>query len=276
MTEYDELLTEVKAKAEAFRSSAKEYIPKMYSALRNENQNISPSDARDRIEKDCVGFWSRRTIIDALPDEAKDSKKQESGRLGGKKHKSAALSAAPNKLDKRRQIMVDTSGSSSQSQEPSCYERSDKEEPQLDIASQNNRAESKDESQSQRDHPSSQLEKEVQQLKQQIISLQEQHSLDANKIKELETESTKNHSMRPNQISRTQSEPPLSAPDMKKQNQIEFEFSMSLENLRYDLAQIFNETKGTGKVPFHGTIDVQTGKVTSILIGRRRTNEITN
>ena len=61
--------------------TAKEYIPKMYLALRDENPNFTPEDARDRIEKDCVNIWSKRTILDALPDEAKDLKKQKAGRL---------------------------------------------------------------------------------------------------------------------------------------------------------------------------------------------------
>ena len=76
MTKYDELLKEAKAKAEAFALTAREYIPKMYDALRNEDSNLTPEDARDRIQKDCIGIWSKRTILDALPDEAKDLKKQ--------------------------------------------------------------------------------------------------------------------------------------------------------------------------------------------------------
>jgi hypothetical protein len=52
----------------------------MYDALRTEDSNLSPEDARDRIEKDCLGIWSKRTILDALPDEAKDLKKQKAGR----------------------------------------------------------------------------------------------------------------------------------------------------------------------------------------------------
>ena len=68
MGKYDELLEEAKSKAAAYISTAKFYIPKMYNALMKENQNVSPADARDRIEKDCVGIWSKRTILDALPD----------------------------------------------------------------------------------------------------------------------------------------------------------------------------------------------------------------
>ena len=78
----------------------------MYQALCNENPNISAADARDRIEKDCVGIWSKRTIIDALPDEAKNPEKQKAGRLGQKKRNSAAFSAAPPK----RKIVMDTRG----------------------------------------------------------------------------------------------------------------------------------------------------------------------
>jgi hypothetical protein len=86
LSTYDQLLEEARGKARALILTAKEYIPKMYVALRNEDSNISPDDARDRIEKDCGGIWSKRTILDALPDEAKDRKKQKASRLrqGGK------------------------------------------------------------------------------------------------------------------------------------------------------------------------------------------------
>ncbi len=89
-------------------STAKIYIPKMYNALMNESKDISPEDARDRIEKDCFGIWAKRTILDALPDEAKNQKKQESGRLGQKKRNFAAVSAAPE--DGPAKIILDTNG----------------------------------------------------------------------------------------------------------------------------------------------------------------------
>jgi len=108
MTNYDELLHEVKTTFETFRrTTAHDYIPKMYEALRRENLNITPEDARDRIEKDCISIWSKRTILDALPDEAKNQEKQNSGRLGQKKRSSAAASAAP--LN-REEILIDTKG----------------------------------------------------------------------------------------------------------------------------------------------------------------------
>ena len=66
MGKYDDLLEEAKSRAAAYISTAKLYIPKMYNALMDENKNISPEDARDRIEKDCVGIWSKRTILDQV------------------------------------------------------------------------------------------------------------------------------------------------------------------------------------------------------------------
>jgi hypothetical protein len=94
LTKYDNLLEEVRKKATAFQAVAKTYIPRMYKALRNEVPHISPQDARDRIEKDCIVFWKKRTILEALPAEAKNPEKQEAGRLGQKKRNSAAVSAA--------------------------------------------------------------------------------------------------------------------------------------------------------------------------------------
>jgi hypothetical protein len=106
---YDELLEEARQRADAFRSTAKEFIPKMYKALRDEDPNTSsPGDARDRIEKDCIGIWSKRTILDALPNEAKDPEKQKSGRLSQKKAFSAAVSAAP--IEKKEEIIIDNEG----------------------------------------------------------------------------------------------------------------------------------------------------------------------
>jgi hypothetical protein len=46
--------------------------------------------------------------VDALPDEAKDLKKQKAGRLSRKEVNSAAVSAAPKK--KEEEIMIDTQG----------------------------------------------------------------------------------------------------------------------------------------------------------------------
>jgi hypothetical protein len=102
LTEYNKLLEDARVKAEAFKSAAREYIPKMYQALRDENPDLTPEDARDRIEKDCVNIWSKRTILDALPDEAKDLEKQKAGRLSQKEANSAAVSAAPLSTEKKQ------------------------------------------------------------------------------------------------------------------------------------------------------------------------------
>jgi hypothetical protein len=64
---------------------------------------------RDKIEKDCLEIWSERRILEALPDEAKDRKKQEFGRLSQKKRISAAETAAP-PTQKKKEIIIDTAG----------------------------------------------------------------------------------------------------------------------------------------------------------------------
>ena len=91
-------------------ATAKEYIPKMYKAILNENPNLTPIEVRKRIEKDCrEELWSKRTIVDALPDEAKNLEKQKAGRLRHKNKipNSAAMIAAP-KLEE--QIIIDNIG----------------------------------------------------------------------------------------------------------------------------------------------------------------------
>jgi hypothetical protein len=115
--EYDTLLEQAKERADAFRSTAKEFIPKMYKALRDEDPNASPEDIRDRIEKDCVEIWSKRTILEALPDEAKDPKKQKAATLRQKKQNSAAVSAAPS-TEKKEKIRIDTEGKPIENDEP--------------------------------------------------------------------------------------------------------------------------------------------------------------
>jgi hypothetical protein len=110
MSTYDELLNEARAKAQVLVLSAREYIPKMYKALRAEVSNMSPDDARDRIQKDCVGIWSRRTILNALPSEAKDPKKQKAGRLSRKEHSFAAFYAAPETHKAKKEIEINTQG----------------------------------------------------------------------------------------------------------------------------------------------------------------------
>lgn len=76
---YDELLAEARKEAEGFRKKASEYVPKMYEALRKEG--VDPHDAKDRIEKDLVGTWTKDTIRRLLPEEYKNPEAKD---LGGK------------------------------------------------------------------------------------------------------------------------------------------------------------------------------------------------
>ena len=102
MSEYNDLLQELKSKIIDLQKpiivTAKEYIPKMYKAILNENPELTPIEARRRIEKDCrEQFWSKRTILYALPDDAKNLEKQKAGRQRHKnKNDDAAIIAALN------------------------------------------------------------------------------------------------------------------------------------------------------------------------------------
>jgi hypothetical protein len=116
---YDELLEQARQRADAFRSTAKEFIPKMYKALRDEDPNTSPGDTRDRIEKDCIEIWSKRTIIEALPDEAKDPKKQKASRLRKKGYDSAAETAAESSAKNKKEIVIDMDGKAVENNIPS-------------------------------------------------------------------------------------------------------------------------------------------------------------
>jgi hypothetical protein len=77
LTHYNELLQEARtATIEKTTTIAKTYVPKMYAELKN--LGYEPYLARTKIEIDCKSMWLLQTIRDALPDEAKDSIKQES------------------------------------------------------------------------------------------------------------------------------------------------------------------------------------------------------
>lgn len=66
---------------ERTRNLAKDYIPKMYTVLKD--AKFSPAEARDKILGDCGNIWKMRTILAFMPEEAKDTKKAEAGRRGG-------------------------------------------------------------------------------------------------------------------------------------------------------------------------------------------------
>lgn len=112
MTKYERLLAEALAKIESFRSTiAKEYIPKMYFALRGEDPSLTVQGARDRIERDCLDkIWKHRTILDALPDEAKNTQRQEAARSRHKKKNFAAVTAANLSVKGEKEILIDVTG----------------------------------------------------------------------------------------------------------------------------------------------------------------------
>jgi hypothetical protein len=230
MGDYDTLLQEARTRAEAFRSTAKEFIPKLYQALRNENENFSPTDARDRIEKDCHYFWSRRTILEALPDEAKNIEKQKSGRLAQKKQDSAALSAAP-----LPQITVNVNGEHADERlsltdepyPPTCN-------TSINIKPGDNECSSCQE-----------LYYQNIELKEALVKVTKLSTAD----KELPSISL-----------------PASVNDT--QNSFDFEFALCFRDVRIQMASMYNQIGDRGKVWFSGKIDRMTGKVIAVKIGR--------
>lgn len=89
MSRYEEKLAEVKQEAQKL---ARQYIPELYAILREEDC-LLPEDCRARIERDCLGIWTKATIRKYLPEEAKDPGKQNAVRIANevKKQKKAAL-----------------------------------------------------------------------------------------------------------------------------------------------------------------------------------------
>lgn len=82
------------------------YVDDNILALRTDDSNLSTEDARDRIEKDCVGIWSKRTILDALPDEAKARKKQKAGRLSQKDHVLLHFLQHQNHINQKKRLLL--------------------------------------------------------------------------------------------------------------------------------------------------------------------------
>lgn len=79
MSKYDDLLTEIELDysnsikwIRKFALTAKNRVPELCEALKQEitEDGLSPSDEeiRDRVLKDCLPFWRKQTILDALPD----------------------------------------------------------------------------------------------------------------------------------------------------------------------------------------------------------------
>jgi len=79
MSHYDEVLSELRQRGSLL---ANQYINELYNILKDE-EKLPPADCRAKIEHDCIDLWSKATITKFMPPEAKDTKKQKAGKIGG-------------------------------------------------------------------------------------------------------------------------------------------------------------------------------------------------
>ncbi|MGA7044113.1 MAG: hypothetical protein WBY71_10625, partial [Nitrososphaeraceae archaeon] len=84
MSRYDDFLKQLK---EDHKTTAKMAINRLYLLLKEDDPNLSKDDMYDRILKDCLVIWARATVIENMPDELKDSERQEAGRRGAEAKK---------------------------------------------------------------------------------------------------------------------------------------------------------------------------------------------
>src|SRR4051812_46560421 len=84
MSRYDDFLKQLK---ENHKTTAQMAINQLYLLLKEEDPDLSNEDMYDRILKDCLVIWARAIIIDNMPDELKDSERQEAGRRGAEAKK---------------------------------------------------------------------------------------------------------------------------------------------------------------------------------------------
>ena len=243
---YDDLLEEARAKAEAYRSTAKEYIPKMYEALLNENSNISPEDARDRIEKDCAGIWAKRTILDALPEEAKNKEKQKAGRLRQKEHNSAGFSAAPQQ-EQKKIVVAAVQGKSVEEDIPLTSDLStDRSSLSEDDSVNANSLQTR-----------LKMQKTVSDLNE-CPSCQELQA----KINELTDALRKTTQLKTaDQINKPFSSDNGIQLENRTSNILDFEFPLPLESVRQYIISSFNVYKIKDQIWFNGKIDKITGNV---------------
>lgn len=243
-TSYDDLLKEVRTRVADFqKSTAREYIPRMYTELRNENFGMTPEDARDRIEKDCVGIWLKRTILDALPDETKDPKKQKAGRLRQKKLNSAAFTAAP---EPNREILLDANGNTTYDN-PTLREKNVgflKKQPE-----DNNGVNSFN------------AVKEPNSVTSATSECPNCEELTF-KIGELEQALRKATSLK------KASDIPHSSSEYGEDIIRHFEFELLLEDVRKHIQTNFNVNKIKDKIWFNATLNIRSGKVVAANVGR--------
>jgi hypothetical protein len=257
LSNYDDLLEEARTKAEAFRSSAKEYIPKMYEALRRENPNISPEDARDRIEKDCVGIYSKSTILHALPDEAKNKEKQKAGRLRQKEHNSAAFSAAPapEQEEKKKIIVAAVQGKSVEEDIPLTS----------DLSTNSSSLSEDDPVNANSLQTPLKMQKNVSDLNE-CSSCQELQA----KVNELTDALRKSTQLKTaDQINKPSSSDSGTRLENSSSNISDFEFSLRLEDVRKYIINSFNVHKIKDQIWFSGTFDKSTAKIITATTGRK-------
>lgn len=84
MSRYDDFLRQLK---EDHKTTAQMAIKQLYLLLKEDDPNLSNDDMYDRILKDCLVIWARATVIENMPDELKDSERQEAGRRGAEAKK---------------------------------------------------------------------------------------------------------------------------------------------------------------------------------------------
>jgi hypothetical protein len=84
MSRYDDFLKQLK---EDHKTTAQMAIKQLYLLLKEEDPNLSNDDIYDRILKDCLVIWAKATVIENMPDELKDSERQEAGRRGAEAKK---------------------------------------------------------------------------------------------------------------------------------------------------------------------------------------------
>ena len=84
MSRYDDFLKQLK---EDHKTTAQMAIKQLYLLLKEDDPNLSNDDMYDRILKDCLVIWARATVIENMPDELKDSERQEAGRRGAEAKK---------------------------------------------------------------------------------------------------------------------------------------------------------------------------------------------
>jgi hypothetical protein len=257
LSEYDDILEKARQAAERFKSTAKEFIPKMYQALRNENPNISPEDARDRIEKDCVRIWVKRTILDALPDEAKNQEKQKAGRLRQKEHNSAAFSAAPSpqQEEKKKIVVAAVQGKSVEEDIPSTSDlaTSNSSRSEVDAANANS--------------TQTGLEKQIT-----VSELNECSSCQALHAENIELREALRKVTRlttADQISQASSSDNNIQLENNSSNVSYFEFPLPLESVRQYIIRSFNVDKIKDQIWFSGTFDKSTGKIITATTGRK-------